>query len=102
MSAYLRQTKPLGNLMERVFSAFSVGEVKHDADEANRRSRAVVEEPAERREPANLAIIGPDDAVFRTEKRTRRPRLLHRFGHSLQVVGVYTRAPHLASHRSGI
>src|SRR5918999_6431883 len=99
MSAYLRQTKPLGNLMERVFSAFSVGKVKDDADEANRSSRAIVEKPAERREPANLAIIGPDDAVFRTIERARRPRLLHRFCHLLQVVGVYTRAPHLASHR---
>src|SRR5688500_6200687 len=29
MSAYLRQAKPLGDLMERVFGAFAIGEIKH-------------------------------------------------------------------------
>ena len=68
MSAHLRQTKPLGDLMKRVFGAFPVGEVKHDADKANRRPRVIVEKPTERREPANLASVGAYNPVFRDSR----------------------------------
>src|SRR5918994_646093 len=102
MSAYLRQTKPLGNFMKCVFGAFPIGEVKHDAEEANRRTRAIVEEPAERREPANFAIVRPYNAVFRRIERAQRLSLLHRLRHPLQVLGVYARAPHLTRRRPGI
>ena len=65
MSADLRQTKPLSSLVKGILSAFPVGEVKHDAKKPNRRTRIIVEKPAEWRQPEaflarlrDLPIIG--------------------------------------------
>src|SRR5688572_30194975 len=102
MRAHLRQAKPLSSLMEGIFGAFAVGEVEHDAKETNRRARTIVEKPAERREPANLTIVGPYDPVFQTVEGAGRLSPLDRLRDTGEILRVNTRAPHLAGHRAGI
>ena len=88
--------------MKGILSAFPVGEVKHDAKKPNRRARVIVEKPAERRQPANLAIVGAYDPVFQTVEGLGRLSPLHRLRDTGEILRVNTRAPHLAGDGSGI